>query len=272
MLERIPPNERTEQVHTLAADAAERAGNFQQALSHFQSAAQINPSDTNLYAVVIELLRHWNWAEAVRVSTFAEQRYPASSHFRLAEGIALYADSQYGPAVNAFSSLLKADPDNAAVADLLGRTCTLLPEGENAGCAAMYDYAERHPGNAVTTTYAAVAILHGPGGPANLQRAQTLLDTAIKAQPNYAEAYLQLGVLEQSRQNWQASATALERSVALHPSSPEAHYRLSRAYAHLGRRDEAAEQVAVSQSYAQKAKDSLNARMQEVMKFVLDPK
>lgn len=272
VLENIPPPRRTDQLNALAGEIVEHLGNFQQALLHFEAAAQQSPTDANLYAVVVELLRHWNWPEAIRVAKYAEARYPASSHFALAQGISYYANNQYPEAVQVFSGLLAKDPDAAPIADLLGRSCSLLPEGQDPGCLAMYSYAERHPGNAVTATYTAVAILHGPPGTQDLDKAENLLQGAIAAQPGYAEAYLQLGIVEQIRQHWKESAAALERSIALRPTSAEAHYRLSRAYAHLGRRTEAEQQVALNQTYSQQAKDSLNARMQEVMKFVLDPK
>ena len=170
-----------------------------------------------------------------------------------------------------FASLLEADPDNAAVADLLGRSCSLLADGEDGGCGGIYEFAQRHPGNAVTATYAAVAMLHAPRERQDLDRAESLLRSAIATDPKYAEAYFQLGVLEQTRLQWKESAAALERSVALRPDFPEAHYRLSRAYTHLGRRDDAAAEIALHQTYADQAKTHLDARMQEVVRFLLKP-
>ena len=271
LLERLPRGSITDQIHSLAGDAEERAGNFEKALTHFQAAAQLNPSDANLYALTTELLRHWTWTEAIEVANFGSARYPSSSHFKMAAGIAYYGKSDYKAAVGVFSSLLRADPNNAVIADLLGRSCSLLADGEEAGCGAMYDFAQRHPGNAVTTTYAAVAILHEPQEKQDLEKAAALLQSAIAANPSYAEAYFQMGVLEQTRLHWKESAVDLERSIALRPKSPEAHYRLSRAYTHLGRRDDAQTQIALHQTYSQQAKDNLDAKMQEVVRFLLKP-
>ena len=79
------------------------------------------------------------------------------------------------------------------------------------------------------------------------------------------------GALEQVQLHWKESAADLEQSIALRPTFAEAHYRLSRAYAHLGRREDAQREIALHQTYSQQAKDSLNARMQEVMTFILKP-
>jgi len=271
LLERIPAAERNDEVQALAGDAEERAGRYEKALAHFQAAAQMIPSDANLYALVTELLRHWTWAEAIEVANFGATRYPASTHFPMAAGVAYYGKSDYAGAVKVFASLLEADPNNAAVADLLGRSCSLLADGVEAGCSGMYEFAVRHPGNAITTTYAAVAILHEPKERQDLDRAAELLRMAIAADPKYAEAYFQMGVLEQARLQWKESAESLERSIALRPGSPEAHYRLSRAYTHMGRREEAKAQIALHETYSEQAKNSLDAKMQEVVRFLLKP-
>jgi tetratricopeptide (TPR) repeat protein len=271
VLSQIPAADMTDQQHTLAADANERAGHFKEALANFEEAAKQKPSDANLYGLTVELMRHWNWDEAIKVADYGSRLYPDSMHFRMAAGASLYARSDFSGAVKVFSALLSAEPENATVADLLGRSCAALADGEFTGCEAIYKYAQRHPGNPVMTTYAAIALLHAPGDTGNLDKAETLLHASIARNPNYAEPYLRLGTVQQVRQQWSASATSLERAVDLNPASAEAHFRLSRAYAHLGRREDAQKQNALRQSCDDQAKASLNARMQEVVRFVLTP-
>ena len=271
VLATVPADAMTDQMQSLAADVAERSGDFKEALTHLQAAAQSNPSDANIFAVIAELLRHWTWDEAVRVAKYGAEKYPGSNHFKLAEGIAYYGKGDYVPAVKVFSAQLQADPENATVADLLGRSCAALQDGENTGCDAVYEFAQRHPGNAVMTMYAAVAILHEPATKQDLGKAAELLQALIAADPKYSEAYLQLGVLEQMRQRWPQSAASLEQSIALNPTAAEAHYRLSRAYAHMGRREDAQREVALHQTYADQAKQRLDSRLAEVMRFVLSP-
>jgi predicted Zn-dependent protease len=272
VLSQIPAADMNDQAHMLAADANERAGHFKEAITNFEEAARQNPSDANLYGLTAELMRHWNWDEAIRIADYGSRLYPESAHFQIAVGASLYGKSDFGGAVRVFSALLTSDPENATVADLLGRSCAALADGEFTGCDAIYDYAQRHPGNPVMTTYAAIALLHAPGNSANLDKAEALLHAAIARNPDYAEAYLRLGTVQQVRQQWAASATSLERAVALNPASAEAHYRLSRAYAHMDRRADAQTQNALRQSCDDQAKASLNARMQEVVRFVLTPK
>ncbi len=271
VLDRIPSADRSDESMALEADLEERLGHFQEALTTLQAAARKNPSDANLYALTLELLRHWTWDAAEEVAHFGATRYPASSHFRVAEGVAHYGANDYKGAIPLFAGLLVENPENSAVADLLGRSCSLVAEGEETGCRGVYLYAMAHPANAVMTTYAAAAILHQPKGNQDLAEAHKLLSKALAADPSYAPAWFQLGVLHGIELQWQQSASDLEHAVELQPALPEAHYRLSRAYAHLGQHDAAQAQLALQQSYAAKAKTTLDARLEAVVTFLLQP-
>ena len=271
LLNKVPAAAWTDGMHALAGDANERAGNFPRAIAEFEAAAKQNPSEDNLYALTAELMRHWNWKEAIEVADYGSRSFPKATRFRIAAGASLYGAGDFKGAVQVFAALLAADPANSMEADLLGRSCAALADGQFIGCEGVYEYAERHPGNPVMTTYAAIALLHAPGNPETLDKAEALLRSAISNNPQYAEAYMRLGAVQQARQQWAESAGSLERAIALDPSSAEAHYRLARAYAHLGRREEAQQQNALRQSCEDKAKASIDARMQEVVRFVLTP-
>ncbi|MDP9040019.1 MAG: tetratricopeptide repeat protein [Acidobacteriota bacterium] len=268
---KIPSAAVTDQVQSLAGDIHERLGNYTQAVLDYQAAARMNPSDANLFAVTAELLRHWTWDEAIAMARYGETRYPGSTHFRMAEGIGLYASGKYAQAAPVFSSLLAAEPDNGTFADLLGRSCSLVEEGVSAECEGLEAFARKHTENAQAATYAAAALLHRPAEHQNTEQAELFLRQAIAADPKLPEAYFELGVLEQGRLQWKESASSLERAIALRPAYTEAHYRLSRAYSHMGRREDAQREIVLQQRYSQQEKDSLNTRLQEVVKFIVKP-
>lgn len=260
---------RTDTVESLAGDVAEKLGQFKEAAEFYQSAAKINPSDANLYTLTVEFLRHWTWDQAIQIANYGAQRYPASTHFKTATGIALYGSNKYPEAVGAFSELLAKEPENTFYADLLGRSCSLVAEGASVDCAGLEAFAQRHPENARAAMYAATAILHRPVSGQDMAKVEGLLQQAVASDAKLAEAYYELGVLKQQRSDWKESVGSLEQAIALRPSYPEAHYRLSRAYSHLGMRVEAQKQMALQQQFAQEEKDHLNTRMQEVVTFLL---
>ena len=271
VLDRIPADSMTDEYHALAGDAAERTGEFKAALTHMQAAAQLNPSAPNLFALDVELLRHWTWDEALSVSRYSAQQFPQDARFPLASVIALFAKGDYQTAAVEASALLKANPDNNTYADLLGRSCGAAGEAAAPQCTQLETFAEAHPQNARIDVFAATAILERPVDHQDQATAQQLLAKAVLANPALPQAHYELAVLAQQNSNWEQSRTELEKAIALQPDYAEAHYRLSRAYAHLGRRDDAKRETELHQQYSDKQKDSLNARMQEVMLFLLKP-
>lgn len=266
-LARIPPAARSAQACSLAGDVQEKLGNYMAAVQNYQNAAAKDPSEENLYALAVEFLRHWTWAEALKVSEFARTKYPESARIQLALGIAYYGSGQYPASARIFSSLLHHDPENSSYADLLGRSCGNISEGQSTACSQLIAFAEHHPQNAYAALYAAENILHQPGEP-NLNHAERLLKNAITADPNLPDAYYQMGVLDQQRLAWRASVAMLEKAIAMRPSFASAHYRLARAYARLGKPGKADEEIALQRKYNQQETTRLDTDLKSISIFL----
>ncbi len=268
-LARIAAAERTDAVESLWGDAEERLGHFEQALHHLQTAAGLNPSEPAVYAVTIELLRHWSWEPAAQMAESGMMRYPESRRLRLARGIAAYGAGQYAAAAGIFGGLLTLEPENEHYGLLLGRSCAATGGSGAPECGSLVTFAEAHPGNAQIEVSAAVSLLHGDQPEAHLERAERLLRRALADDPKTADGYYQLGVLQQQRLQWAESAASLARAVELRPAFSEAHYRLSRAYGHLGDVAAAKREIALQQQYSQQEKDDSRKRLQEVTTFLI---
>lgn len=268
VLDAVPPADRNDTIEAIAADTEERLGNYQQAEQHFSQAAHLNPTEPNIYAWVVELLRHFSWQPAEKIAAYGIERYPDSLRMKAARGVAFYADNRYKEASAVFSALLAVQPDNATYAGLLGRSCALIQDPTATGCEGLERFAKDHPQNAEAATYAASTLLHRPAGQRDDATARALLEQALAANPSLPDAYYQLGVLDQEETKWQESTMPLEKAIALRPTLPEAHYRLARAYSHLGRREDAAKQIELQQRYAKEEKESLDTRLKEVTTFL----
>ena len=265
---RIPDAESSAQVQSLLGDIAEHQGKFKDAADHYQRTVDLNPTEANIYTLAMEFVRHWTFDPAIKIFDYGLNRYPESTQLLSGKGIAEYADNHYADAASIFSGLLAHDPDNTLYAEILGHSCTLMPDSIP-GCNSMISFAQAHPSNAPANLFAAESLLHNPGDPGASGNAEKLLRQATADDPSLAEAWYELGVLDQQKGNWQESQTALEKCVALLPKLSKAHYRLALAYAHLGKRDRAKQEVALQQQYSKQEKDRLNARMQEVTRFVV---
>jgi tetratricopeptide (TPR) repeat protein len=268
VLDAVPQQNRNDATEELAGEVEERLGDYRRAEEHFSQAAHLNPSEANIYAWVVELLRHFSWQPAVKIADYGIARYPASTRLKGARGVGLYADNRYKEAAEVFSALLAADPGNAMWAALLGRNCSLIADATVTACDRLLSFAAEHPRNAEAATYAATALLHQPADKRDNAKARALLEQAIAADPKLADAYYQLGVLEQEGAHWQESTAPLEKAIALKPDLAEAHYRLARAYSHLGRHEDAAKEIALQQRYSKEQRESVDARLKEVTTFL----
>lgn len=270
VLATLSAEQRTAAVESLWGDVAEHAGRYEESVAHMQEAARMDPSEAHLFALAVELLRHWTWQAARQIAEFGLGLFPESKRLRLADGIALYGNTQYAEATKVFAELLQVEPDNNAYGDLLGRSCSALGEGETADCASLTTFAEGHPANAQAAIFAAISILHRPQTEGNLEEAERLLRQAMAHAPGSAEARYQMGVLEQERRQWPESEASLREAVRLRPGYAEAHYRLSRAYSHEGKAELARQEIELQQRFAREEKASSEARLKEVTIFLTD--
>jgi len=269
---RISATQRNDAVESLLGDIDEKQGNFIEAAAHLQAAAKINPSENNIYAWAVELLRHWSWQPASEVARYGIQQFPSSQRLQMANGVASFGDGKYAEAAAAFGSLLTLEPDSENYGGLLGRSCAALGGASAPQCASLVAFAQKHPRNAQASVYAAITLLHQSGAePQNLNTAQQLLLQAIQTDPTLAEAYYQLGVIQQQRLQWNESAASLQKAIQLRPAFTEAHYRLARAYSHTGRTDAAQKEIALQQKFSQQEKQENDAKLKEITTFLIAP-
>lgn len=270
VLQRIPKSRREDAVESLWGDVAEKQGKFEEAVEHMQTAMRLNPTEPNVYALAIELLRHWTWQPAMEVAQYGVEHFPQSRRLQLAKGIAYYGNGHYAESAAVFGALLALDPDNENYGSLLGRSCSSLGGAEAPGCDSLVAFAAKHPGNAQIAVFAALSLLHKPNAHEELGHAEQLLKQAIHTNPDLPEAYYQLGVIDQERLQWSESAANLMKAIELRPAYAEAHYRLARAYSHLHKTELANKEMALHQKYSQQEKDDSNAKLKEVTTFLVE--
>lgn len=267
VLEQIPADQMSDEAESLAGDVDENLGNYLSAVKHDQKAAEMDPSEENLYALCVEFLRHWTWDDATKTATYATERYPASARLKLVLGVAQYGSKRFADAAKVFDELLKKDPDNSVDADMLGRTCAGIA-GENTNCDTLVTFSNQHPGNASAAFYAARQILGRPHSSADLDRAENLLKRATTKDPKLANAWYQFGILEAERQHWPQCAEMLEKATTLEPSLASAHYQLANAYAHLKRDSDRKNELVLFQKYSAQEKEHVDSEVRAMTVFL----
>ena len=270
VLDRIPENEMSAEAESLAGDAEEKLGNSLAAVHRYQAAVAKDPSEANLYALCVEYQRHWTWDEAKRTAAYGVSKFPESTRMKLALGVALFGSKEFPESAKLFAALLQQDPENSMYADMLGRTCGEFASG-NGECAALQEFATKHPENPAADYYAAHEILERPHSAPELETAEGLLRRATAVNPGMADAWYERGMVEAERQRWDESVAALEKAVALRPAFASAHYQLANAYRHLNRPEDRKRELALFQTYSRGEKDDVNARVRQMTVFLTKP-
>jgi tetratricopeptide (TPR) repeat protein len=267
----IDPAARTPQMESLMGDVAEAEGNYREAFEHLQQAADENPSENNLSALGFELLRHWTFDAAEKVYRYALAKYPDDARMSAGLGIAKFGEGQYPEAATIFSELLKKYPGQPLYAELLGYSCTAIRTNPSENCGVLVNYAEKHQGDTTASVAAATLLIHDSEDTASLRRARKLLTKAIDNNPNSAESYYAMGLLDQREERWGESIPMLEKAVRLRPESSQFHYRLALAYSQEGNEGEAHKEAALQKKFQKQEEHWTDEKMTTIFKFLFKP-
>ena len=258
----------TARAQVVLGEAEEALGDFKAAGDALTKAVALEPSEENAWRLGAELLKHWTFAASAEVFHAGAVRFPESRRMKTGEAAALFGAGKYEEAVPIFADLLDSDPENQGYAQLLGISCTVQEAGPK--CAALERYAEGHPGDARAAVYAA-QVLEGAGDAQNTL-VEKLLMQAVKADPNLAEAQLEMGIYLQRQERFAEAAEYLKRAVELKADLAVAHYRLGLVFARLGRKEEARAEMEFEKKLAKQKQEELDKRLEQITTFVVDIK
>jgi tetratricopeptide (TPR) repeat protein len=270
----IANNDQAE-LHNRLGHAEEELGHSFEALQSFQRAAEMDPTEGNLFDWGVELLVHRTAEPAAEVFTKGNRLYPHSVRMLTALGVANYARGAHDTAVARLCQASDLDPRDPNPYIFLGKMQNAEVKRSPDALAKLARFAALYPNNAEANFYYAVALSNQPNGAAdsgNLARAERLLQKAIALDPKIALAYLQLGTLYSSRQQFPQAATAFEQAAALDPSLEEAHYRLAQLYRRAGDNAKAERELEAYKRATDSATEAAERDRKAVQQFVYELK
>jgi len=265
----------TAELHDLLADVEERGGNFVAAEHEYETAARMEPSESNLFDWGSELLLHRTLDPAVEVFERASQQYPNSARLAIGLGMALYSRGNYDDAVKALLKATNINPSDPRGYYFLSKAYNSSPGQADEVTEHFRRFAELQPQDGRALYYYAMSLWKGrraqdasfDGG-----QIESLLKKSIEHEPSLAEAHLQLGNLYSDQTNYTDAIPEYLRALEFNSGLVDAHYRLGQAYVHTGHKDLAQHELEIYQRLRAEHLAELDKQRAEIRQFVYSEK
>jgi len=271
VVESLLRNKNTGELHNLLGQIEEKDGKFVAAVSEFETAAHMDPSEDNLFAWGSELLLHRTYEPAIDVFQTATQRYPNSPRLMIGLGMALDLRGKYDEAVKALLTAADLDPSDARCYVFLSKAYDSSPNQAEDVIQRFRRYAELQPNSALAQYYYALSLWKGKRvGDAglDLHEVESLLQKSIALDEKLPDVHVQLGNLYADQHEYAKSIPEYLRALELNPNLSDAHYRLGTDYVHAGQKDQAQREFDVYQKLRAQHLAEIDKERAEVQQFV----
>ena len=263
-------NDRAE-LHHLLGDANEKLGDSLEAVRRYQRAAELDPRESYLFDWGSELLLHHAPEPAIEVFTRGNHLFPRSTRMLLGLGAASYAHGSYDDAVRHICEASDLDPNDPKPYLFLGKLQSAEKTASPALVEELHRFVMLQPQNAEANYYYAVSLWkqnRGAHDKAVQVQIESLLNNAIRLDPEFAPARLQLGIFHAEAGDDSAAISNYQRAAQLDPEMEEAHYRLAQAYRQQGQQDKAKEELHLYEQIVKESAQKLDRERHEVPQFV----
>jgi tetratricopeptide (TPR) repeat protein len=251
----------TSKLHSLLAEIDDRRGAYVDAAKEYHRAAELEPSESNIFDLATFLLQHKKYVgfldDSIKFFRYGVAQYPRSSQMLVGLGVALYADNEYDEAVRVFCSAVDLDPNDRRPIQFLGRASRVSPELAQEVDRRLQDFAQRYPENAAANYFYALSLWERGGGDQgrDLDKIERLFRKAEALSPEWYEPHYQLGVVYEAQQRYDEAIREMNRAVKIDPDFFPAHYRLAVLYNRLGQRAAAAAEASAVKKLKEKDSD-----------------
>ena len=242
----------TARVHSLLGAVEEQEKNYSDAAHEYYRAAEIDPSESNLFDLANLLLQHKQYVgylpESVKFFRYGVSKYPKSAKLRVGLGVALYASDDYDEAVSVLCQAVDLAPNDPRPLTFLGMARKVSPELAKQVDSRLKDFAQRYPKNAAASYEYALSLWERGGGELgqHLAQIETLLRQAIASAPQWYEPHYQLGLVYESEKRYREAIQEMRKASTLEPAFGPAHFRLAVLYKRVGDGAHAAQESALA--------------------------
>ena len=257
--------------YRLAGDRKEKNGDPVAAVNEYEKAVKLEPSEENYFAWGTELLRHRAGVATVEVFKKGVEAHPKSARMRAGLGAAYYADGQFGEAAELMCEAADLNPEDPTPYLFLGKMESASNDGFACSEERLAEFVNRERTNAQANYYYGLVLWKKGRKEQNAQEialAEVFFRRALAIDANFAEVYVQLGMLYNARGQKEPSLLCFERAVAVSPQLSAAHYQLSLAYRRAGEKAKADQEMKVYDELKRAEDVELEKERKEMRQFV----
>src|SRR5438309_9899346 len=237
LIQNLLKQKNTAELHNLLGEVEEKDGKFVAAENENETAAHMDPSESNLFDWGSELLLHRTLDPAVEVFQRATERYTKSPRLAIGLGMAFYSRGNYDEAVQSLLRAADLNPSDPRCYLFLSRAYDSSPGQAEEVIQRFRRFAELQPQNARALYYYAMSLWKGrrvEDSDQDLHQIEVLLKKAVVLDPSLGEAHQQLGNLYSDQKKYAQSIPQYLEAIQRSPDLPDAHYRLGQSYVHTG--------------------------------------
>jgi tetratricopeptide (TPR) repeat protein len=259
------------ELHHLLGDMQEKLGDSLEAVREYQRAADLDPREPYVFDWGSELLLHHAPEPALEVFTRGNHLYPHSARMLIGLGAAWFARGSYDQAVMRVSEASDLNPNDPAPYLFMGKMQSAESAPSEKIVEKLQRFVAQQPDNAEANYYYAVGLWKlrkvSPDA-AGAPQIESLLNHAIRLDPNFAAAYVQLGIVYADEKDYPKAISEYQQAIQVDPKMEEAHYRLAQAYRQAGDAAKAAAELRVYDQIARELAQETERERHEIRQFV----
>jgi tetratricopeptide (TPR) repeat protein len=197
--------------------------------------------------------------------------FPRSVRMLTGLGAAWYARGSYDEAARWLCQASDLDPRDPRPYLFLGKMLTVETAQPEGLAARLERFAQLQPESPQANCYYAISLWkqrRNAEETKTLAQVESLLEKAVRLDPNFALAHLQLGILHAERQDFSRAIAAYQKAAIADPGLADPHYRLAQVYKRIGETPQAQAELQLYEQASRNAQEDIERQHREIRQFL----